>query len=356
MKSFINFLCTPWLFFPLAAALFALALVYRRALVGTRAGLAILVGLTVFFVVSLFDENFAKIALKPDNVPIVGMLFGVGFFAWLAFRQAVENDRRIEQGLAPREAEDGAGKVNVWPDLVYSELIVMVLVTVVLIVWSLVLKAPLEEPANPTLSPNPAKAPWYFLGLQEMLVYFDPWIAGVVLPGFIVVGLMLIPYMDPSREGSGYYSFSRRKFGITVFCFGFLVLWILLIGVGTFLRGPNWNFFGPFEFWDVHKLEAQTNINLSQIVYMKILHRQAPGHWFVREFVGIALVGGYFVVGSLLLARTMLKQFRQAMGICRFYMMVLMLLTMGGLVVKMFLRWTINLKYLVFIPEYFFNI
>src|SRR5207248_11088163 len=62
-----------------------------------------------------------------------------------------------------------------WPDLVYTELICMVVLTVILIGWSMALQAPLEEPANPSASPNPSKAPWYFLGLQEMLVYFDPW-------------------------------------------------------------------------------------------------------------------------------------------------------------------------------------
>src|SRR5262249_62415800 len=80
-------------------------------------------------------------------------------------------------------------KVLVWPDLVYTELICMVIATAVLIVWSVVLKAPLEQPATSAKAPNPSKAPWYFLGLQEMLVYFDPWMAGVVLPTMIIVGL-----------------------------------------------------------------------------------------------------------------------------------------------------------------------
>ncbi len=77
----------------------------------------------------------------------------------------------------------------------------MVLLTVVLVVWSIGLKAPLEEPANSAMAPNPSKAPWYFLGLQEMLVYFDPWMAGVVLPGLIIVGLMAIPYIDTNPQG-----------------------------------------------------------------------------------------------------------------------------------------------------------
>ena len=81
-------------------------------------------------------------------------------------------------------------------------------------VWSITLNAPLEEPANPNLTMNPSKAPWYFLGLQEMLVYFDPWIAGVVMPTLIIVGLMVIPYIDTNPLGSGYYTWKQRKFSI----------------------------------------------------------------------------------------------------------------------------------------------
>src|SRR5207237_3940918 len=137
--------------------------------------------------------------------------------------------------------------------LVYTEMLCMILLTVVMSVWSVALRAPLEEAANPTSSPNPAKAPWYFLGLQEMLVYFDPWMAGVVLPGLIIVGLMAIPYIDTSPKGNGYFTFRERKVEITIFLFGWLILWSQMIVIGTFLRGPNWNFFGPYEFWDITK-------------------------------------------------------------------------------------------------------
>ncbi|MBI2001357.1 MAG: cytochrome C, partial [candidate division NC10 bacterium] len=85
-------------------------------------------------------------------------------------------------------------RVHVWPFLVRNEWICTLIVMVLLTVWSIVINAPLEEPANPANTPNPSKAPWYFLGLQEMLVYFDPWMAGVVLPSLIIIGLMLIPY------------------------------------------------------------------------------------------------------------------------------------------------------------------
>src|SRR5260370_3672074 len=92
--------------------------------------------------------------------------------------------------------------------------------------WSIAIDAPLEQPADPNKTPNPSKAPWYFLGLQEMLVYFDPWIAGVVLPSLIIVGLMVIPFIDFNPKRNGYYTLAVRTFAISTFLFCFLVLWV----------------------------------------------------------------------------------------------------------------------------------
>ncbi|KAB2838997.1 cytochrome C, partial [bacterium] len=106
----------------------------------------------------------------------------------------------------PEVIDPKTDKVHTWPHLVRIEFICGLLAFMGLLVWSLVLDAPLEEPADPTKTPNPSKAPWYFLGLQEILVYFDPWMAGVVLPSLIIVGLMVIPYIDVNPKGNGYYT------------------------------------------------------------------------------------------------------------------------------------------------------
>ena len=113
-------------------------------------------------------------------------------------------------------------KIHTWPHLVRMEFLVTLFVLVALTVWALTVDAPLEEPANPTRTPNPSKAPWYFLGLQEMLVYFDPWHAGVVLPSLIIVGLMVIPYIDINPRGNGYYCFKDRKWEILRFFWAFI--------------------------------------------------------------------------------------------------------------------------------------
>jgi len=314
----------------------------------------LVVGLFLFGL-SMFDPNFYLIAAKPDNVPIGAMIFLLGIFTWVALRKAYLNDRQIAAGGIPWEKTESDEKLFVWPDLVYTELLCSILLTIVMIVWSLALRAPLEEAANPTSSPNPAKAPWYFLGLQEMLVYFDPWLAGVVLPTLIIVGLMAIPYIDTNPKGSGYFSFQERKWEIGVFLYGFLVLWSFLIITGTFLRGPNWNFFGPYEFWDPNKLEPLVNVDLSEFFWVKFLGSPLPKLWVIRELPGILIVLAYFALPPLM-ALGPFRRFYLKMGAPRYYVGAFLFLFMMSLPIKMVLRWLFNLKYLVHIQEIFFNI
>jgi len=179
-------------------------------------------------------------------------------------------------------------KVDVWPHLVSRELLAAMLMTVILLVWSLLLNAPLESQANLNVTPNPSKAPWYFLGLQELLVYFDPWIAGVVLPTLIVVGLMAIPYVDINPKGVGTWPKMRlsrggwvsvdRPFAVSVFMLG-TIMWFVLIFIGQYCRGPNWEWYWPWEQWSHRRL---TKLTLKNI----------PNLW------GLALMGSYFLAGT----------------------------------------------------------
>jgi len=363
VKAVVNFLSAPQYLVTLMLIGVMVALRWRP-LWTRKGGIALFLALGLGIGISYLDPNFAAVATLPDNVPIVGMIFLVGFFFWYAMYRAYENDRRIAAGLPSVEGEDSAQKVFSWPDLVYVELICLVVVMAVLIVWSIVLKAPLEEPANPTDSPNPAKAPWYFLGLQEMLVYYDPWLAGVVFPSLIIVGLMAIPSIDVNPKGNGYFTFKERKIEITIFLFGFLIQWVLLVILGTFLRGPNWNFFGPYEYWDLHKLEALNNVNLSEYIWVWALHRGLPKNMILRESFGIALILFYVgVLPGILAFRHKilglpigLRRFFDRLGPWRYSVFVMLLLMQIALPLKMLLRWTINLKYIVAMPEIFFNI
>src|SRR5262249_6421147 len=180
IKNSIDALARAEFYFILSIALFAAVVWFREKLVRPTVAWIILNLMVLFMALSMTDYDFRQIVGKPDNVPIVSMLFIVGFFTWLYFKRAVDNDQRIAAGRPLFEQEDN-DKVLVWPDLVYTEMICMVILTAVLVVWGIVLQAPLEEPASSVRTPNPSKAPWYFLGLQEMLVYYDPWMAGVVL-------------------------------------------------------------------------------------------------------------------------------------------------------------------------------
>src|ERR1044071_6324994 len=183
-------------------------------------------------------------------------------------------------------------KVHTWPYLVRLEMLVGTIVMAFMTVWSIVVDAPLEEPANPTKTPNPSKAPWYFLGLQEILVYFDPWFAGVILPAFIIVGLMVIPYIDINPKGNGYYCFKDRAFAISTFLFGFLVMWIVLIIMGTFIRGPGWYLFLPGQYWDVHKTVAITNQDLPAL--FKITDKNAA-----MAFGGVCVAAFLFGIPAI---------------------------------------------------------
>jgi hypothetical protein len=192
--------------------------------------------------------------------------------------------------------------------------------------------------------------------------------AGVVLPSLIVVGLMAIPFLDFNKAGNGYYTIRERKFAYLIYQFGFLELWVTLIVLGTLLRGPNWNFFGPYEYWDVHKVEALNNIDLSQYFWNQMLGRAMPkaaeGSSFLkqlaviayRESPGILVTLAYFVILPPLMAVGLFRKFFVKMGFVRYMLMANLLLFMALLPIKMILRWTLNLKYIISIPEYFLNL
>jgi hypothetical protein len=357
IKEAINFLAAPVYSFSIFIGLFLLAM-KRMDIVGTKKfGIGLLVFTIVTFVWMVADPIFFSIISLPDNIPIIILNSLVIWSTWFALYKGHQNDLRIAAGEPPIEGTpENREKVWAWPNLVYTELFAGIACTVFLIVWAIFFKAPLEEPANPTWAPNPAKAPWYFLGLQEMLVYFDPWMAGVVLPGLIVVGLIAIPFIDINPKGNGYFTFRERKFAISAFVFGWLALWVYLIQVGTFLRGPNWTFYGPFEVWDFHKVVAENNINLSEIVWIKFGNTSLPKNIFLREIFGLIAVFVYLFGFIPLINKKWGKRYLEKMGNIRYYLMLFLVLSMMSLPIKMYLRWFFNLKYLVAMPEFELNL
>jgi uncharacterized membrane protein len=260
--------------------------------------------------------------------------------------QSATDKEKAAGGVLSKERKAGSmNKVHVWPHLVRVEFLVALAVMIILTVWSITIDAPLEGPANPTATPNPAKAPWYFAGLQELLVYFDPWIAGVVLPALIIVGLMVIPYVDVNPNGNGYYTFTERKFPISTFCFGFFVLWIGLIVIGVFFRGPGWNFFLPWQEWDTHKVVSSTNVNLS---YLFGIRRYGPA----AAFGGMVILGYYFL-GVLYYLVHRKSETIQKLGVGRYTVIAFFFLTMMAIPIKIFLRLAFDVKYVLVTPWFY---
>jgi hypothetical protein len=302
-----------------------------------------------------------EIVSAPDNVPIVALIPLLGFFIYLAWKQAHGNDELIAELEAdPALAKTAYRKtwpfrpgwqkeVHVWPFLLRIEFLAAIIVTAILMVWSITLYAPLEEPSNPNLTMNPAKAPWYFLGLQEMLVYFDPWIAGVVMPTLIIVGLMVIPYIDPNPLGSGYYTWRQRRFAIGTFLFGFVFLWVAMIMIGTFIRGPGWQWFWLGQTWDHNRLIYEVNRDLPDI--FGITSNLGKG------IFGAIVVGGYYLAGGFavhaLFRRYKPKDY-QRMSLLQYSIMTFFLLTMVALPCKMLIRLVWHIKYVWITP--WFNV
>ena len=300
-----------------------------------------------------------EIVSLPDNIPIVAIAILVPFYTWYALRQARRTDRLIAELEAnPDLAKTHHRKIypwrpgwarelQVWPYLLRVEFLAAVIVTLVLMVWSITLNAPLEEPANPNHTMNPSKAPWYFVGLQEMLVYFDPWFAGVVLPTLIIVGLMVFPYVDTSPLGIGYYTIRQRVVALAAFGFGFF-LWLLLIFIGTFVRGPGWMWFWPGQTWDHTRVIYEVNRNLPQLLGISnpvlgaIIGIIAVGLFYAASAWGIHKLVNRSALDKKIYERTNLLQY------ITFQFFAITILV--GLPAKMLLRLLFRIKYVLVTP------
>jgi hypothetical protein len=133
-------------------------------------------------------------------------------------------------------------KVHTWPHLLAAEFVASLVCSAFLLVFSVFVNAPLLQLANPNRTPNPSKAPWYFLGLQELLTMFHPMVAGVTIPGMGIFVLMLAPYIDKNPSNKP----EDRKFAISIFTI-FIMFWAVLVLIGSFFRGPGQNFVLPWR-------------------------------------------------------------------------------------------------------------
>ncbi len=221
----------------------------------------------------------------------------------------------------------------VWPDLVVKEFLTAIALTIILLVWALLINAPLLEIASPGISENPSKAPWYFVGLQELLVYFDPWIAGVMIPTIIILCLALVPYLDNNPKGKGEYAFSCRKFVVLNFIFGFTLWWVLIL-IGYFLRGPNWQLYWPWESWETIKILSDN------------LWSPEPS----AGLIGLVLYCGLGLIIPRVMGRRQFGKF----SLLKYSIIIISLLLMYAVPIKIFLRLAFDIKYVLVTP--WFNI
>src|SRR5207245_1342410 len=152
-------------------------------------------------------------------------------------RERIEARRRLQRAEKPLAVRDDSQDEMIvsFPEFVFKEFFASVAMTVFLLIVSIWLDAPLLNRANPGMTPNPSKAPWYFLGLQELLSRFPPLMAGVAFPTFVIVLMILLPYLDrnPSRRPA------ERKVAIILFTL-YMLIAVALVLIGTFFRGEAW--------------------------------------------------------------------------------------------------------------------
>ncbi|MGZ8762957.1 MAG: menaquinol-cytochrome c reductase cytochrome b subunit, partial [Acidimicrobiia bacterium] len=148
----------------------------------------------------------------------------------------------VKSGSIQQTKAEAQDKVHTWPHLLVVEFACVLAMTATLLIFSALVRAPLLSLADVNQTPNPSKAPWYFLGLQELLTMFHPMVAGVTIPGMGLFLLMVAPYVDknPSQKPND------RKFMISMFTI-FLMFWAVLVIIGSFFRGTGFNFVFPWK-------------------------------------------------------------------------------------------------------------
>ncbi|MEZ5171154.1 MAG: menaquinol-cytochrome c reductase cytochrome b subunit [Acidimicrobiia bacterium] len=148
----------------------------------------------------------------------------------------------VKSGSIQQTRAEAVDKVHTWPHLLVIEFAALLLLTALVLIFSAVVRAPLLGLADFNATPNPSKAPWYFLGLQELLTMFQPMVAGVTIPGMGLFLLILAPYIDKNPSNKP----EDRKFAISLFTL-FLMFWAVLVIIGSFFRGTGFNFLFPWD-------------------------------------------------------------------------------------------------------------
>ncbi|MGA3086733.1 MAG: cytochrome b N-terminal domain-containing protein [Thermodesulfobacteriota bacterium] len=186
---------------------------------------------------------------------VIGLVMGVHFWrirkddflAWAIWGGHLD----FQEGATPQSAPGSDRGPSLWQDIIVRELSKFLLVLALVMGFSLLFNAPLEEGANPSVTPSPVKAPWFLVGMQELLSWGAPFFFGVLVPNLMIILIIMIPYMDRGREGIGVWFHPSRRIPNIIFT-AVVTVYLGLVIIGQFLRGPSWVFYWPWQSWPGH--------------------------------------------------------------------------------------------------------
>jgi hypothetical protein len=269
---------------------------------------------------------------EPDAVALLLLLALVVGAVAVALRAGRRHDREA-RAVAEREL------VSTWPHLVRLELIAALATLLLVSWWAIGLAVPLGPPADPSVTPAVAKAPWFLVGVQELLQYFDAWLAGVVLPGVLIAGLCALPYLDRG-EGSGFYTWRGRPvvLGLTL---ALLVIWLAPLVVGLLWRGEHWALQPAWR--------PSTPDEVSPRLLLSIAERLRLGP-AAGQLLGAGLCLGPFLLVPLAWLRLRRRAWAARLGAARFCTAGALLVIGAGVVLKVVLVGALDIRYLWVTP------
>ena len=335
-KALVDHLASPPWLFTLALALF-LACRGSRRLWTPAAGAALLVAALALAGLGLSDEGLRHRILHPERLPVAVLCVASLALLWLEMRRAHRHGGAAVAGGPPADG----------PSFSTADAVAATAVGLALVACALVFPPRLGQMADPSTRPDFVKAPWFFVGLQELGHYVHPWVAYGAVPVLLLSGLLGLPWLAGGAAGTAR--------GRALFLLGWLFVWLGPMVVGALLRGPGWRAFGPFEPWETGPAEPPPRA-LSEIFWSRWLGTVEPASWWLRELPGALLLGGYFVL--LPLALTRWKATRgvfagtlEALGPWRFYTAALWVLSLLLLPLKMYGRWLLDVGSWIHVPE-----
>ncbi len=287
---------------------------------------------------------------EPDALALVLFLVIVSTALIIGLVKAVRQDRRRdtleennlqkEKPSALKDPPSGRELVTVWPHLLKRELFAAMLVCLILSWWAIIHEFPLGAPVDPQVTPTVAKAPWFFIGIQELLQYFDAWIAGVLLPLITILGLMALPYLDVSQEGVGQHTIKKRPLAISglLLLFGF---WLCPAVIGLYLRTENWSL-GP-AWRGAPIAESET------FLYTSFAERFGLSS-IANQILGGALCLGPFLALFAIWPRVKKRPWAKRMGFGRYFVATGLAVLACGVLLKILLQLALKVRYIWITP------